>query len=49
MKNYEQEIEISDTITQVIGVRLDQVVISETGIGDGSESEINWEHVSRPS
>ncbi|AFN65410.1 hypothetical protein WEN_03145 [Mycoplasma wenyonii str. Massachusetts] len=48
-KNQEQEIEISDKIAQVIGVRLDQVVISETGIGDGSESEINWEHVSRPS
>ncbi|AFN65438.1 hypothetical protein WEN_03305 [Mycoplasma wenyonii str. Massachusetts] len=37
-----QEIKINEKITEVIGVRLDQVVITETGIGRGIEKEIKW-------
>ncbi|AFN65275.1 hypothetical protein WEN_02440 [Mycoplasma wenyonii str. Massachusetts] len=47
-KRLVQEIEIDDEITQVVGVRLDQVVISETGIGGGVEREIKWGNLKRP-
>lgn len=43
-----QEIKIEDKITEAIGVRLDQVVISETGIGGGVEREIKWGNLKRP-
>ncbi|WP_148267993.1 hypothetical protein [Mycoplasma wenyonii] len=44
-----QELKISDNISEVIGIKLNQVIISETTIGNGKGSEIDWENVSRPS
>lgn len=43
-----QEMEINDKITQVMGVRLDQVVISDTGIGEGKKNEIKWGSITKP-
>ncbi|AFN65405.1 hypothetical protein WEN_03120 [Mycoplasma wenyonii str. Massachusetts] len=43
-----QEIEINDKITQVMGVRLDQVIISDTGIGEGKKNEIKWGSITKP-
>ncbi|AFN65297.1 hypothetical protein WEN_02560 [Mycoplasma wenyonii str. Massachusetts] len=48
-RNLTQQIEVKDTITQVIGVRLDQVVISDTGIGSGKKNEIKWGTINKPS
>ncbi|AFN65291.1 hypothetical protein WEN_02530 [Mycoplasma wenyonii str. Massachusetts] len=47
-KSLIQEIEVEDKINEAIGVRLDQVVISETGIGEGEKNEIKWGTIKRP-
>lgn len=47
-KSLIQEIEVEDKIIEAIGVRLDQVVISETGIGEGEKNEIKWGTIKRP-
>lgn len=37
-----QEVQVNEKISDIVAVKLDQVVITETGIGRGSGKEVKW-------